>query len=340
MIVAILLFCALAFSLLLNLGQFAANLGPVQGVSRVSGPRLEEVVLEDNRAAAKIAVIDINGMITSSAADPAGFTMVDVIKAQFDLAREDRRVQAVILRVDSPGGEVLASDEIYRIISDFQRESSKPVIASMGNLAASGGYYVAAPCRWIVANELTITGSIGVILQSWNYRGLMDKIGLQPAVYKSGRFKDMLGGYRKPEEIPPEEALMIEELIDETYERFKEVVREGRAFAAKLNSGNGRTLVNNWTNLADGRILSGRQAFEAGFVDELGNFDDAVKRARAIAGITDEVNLVRYRRRFDLSDVFRIFGRSENKAIKVDLGIDAPKLEAGRPYFLSPTFVH
>src|SRR5690606_35276164 len=200
--------------------------------------------------ATKIAVVDILGIIRSGAIDPSGYTMVDLVKAQLKRAADDSRVAAVVLRVDSPGGEVLASDEIYRIISDFQEESGKPVVASMGNLAASGGYYVSAPCRWIVANELTITGSIGVILNSWNYRNLMTKVGLQPAVYKSGRFKDMLGGYRKPEEIPPEEALMIEELIDETYERFKEVVREGRAFAAKLNSGNGRTLVNNWTNLA------------------------------------------------------------------------------------------
>jgi protease-4 len=337
MIVAILLLCALAFSLLLNFGQFAAGLGPVH---TVVGPRLDEVILEDNSSPTKIAVVDIDGIITSTAVDPAGFTMVDVIKAQFEQADEDDRVEAIVLRVDSPGGEVLASDEIYRVISDFQKESRKPVIASMGNLAASGGYYVSAPCRWIVANELTITGSIGVILQSWNYRGVMDKVGLQPAIYKSGRFKDMLSGQRKPEDIPPEEHAMVQELIDETYLRFQEVVREGRAFAAERNSGNGRPLVNNWTNLADGRILSGQQAFDAGFVDELGNFEDAVDRAKQIAGITTDVNLVRYQQRYTFSDLLRIFGRSESKVVKVDLGIEAPKIEAGRPYFLSPTLLH
>mgnify|MGYP001545180448 CR=1 FL=1 len=97
--------------------------------------------------------------------------MVDIIKAQLDRAADDRRVKAVILKVDSPGGEVMASDEINKAIMHFQEDSRKAVICSMGSLAASGGYYISAPCRWIVANELTITGSIGVIMHGWNYRG-------------------------------------------------------------------------------------------------------------------------------------------------------------------------
>src|SRR4029079_10112350 len=103
-------------------------------------------------------------------------------------------VKAVILKIDSPGGEVMASDDISRALVQFQEKHKKPVIASSRVLAASGGYYVAAPCRWIVANELTITGSIGVILSSLNYRGLMDKVGIEPVVFKSGKFKDMLRG--------------------------------------------------------------------------------------------------------------------------------------------------
>src|SRR5436190_15614835 len=101
----------------------------------------------------------------------------------------------------------------------------------MGNLAASGGYYVSAPCQWIVANELTITGSIGVIMHSWNYRGLMDKVGLKPETYKSGKFKDMLSGERNPTDITPEERDMVQSLIDETYSKFKGVVAKGRADA-------------------------------------------------------------------------------------------------------------
>src|SRR5262245_15714229 len=107
--------------------------------------------------------------------------MVEFIQDQFKFAARDSRFKAVLLKVDSPGGEVLASDDIYRAIQDFQKESGKPVVASMGSLAASGGYYVSAPCRWIVANELTITGSIGAIFHSFNYRGLMATAGLRPA---------------------------------------------------------------------------------------------------------------------------------------------------------------
>src|SRR5439155_12788280 len=193
---------------------------------------------------------------------------------------------------DSPGGEVLASDEINHSISDFQTKSHKPVIGSMGNLAASGGYYVSAPCRWIVANELTITGSIGVILHSWNYRGLMNKVGLRPETYKSGKFKDMLSGERNPDEIPAEEREMVQTLIDDTYGKFKSVVAKGREQAHDKNKNNpekdrGRALSSDWESYADGRVLSGAEAYKLGFVDQKGNFADAVKRAKTIAGISD-----------------------------------------------------
>ena len=179
MVFALMVLVLLGISLLFNLGHFARGLVPVK-VSRIHtvGPRLEEVVTEDNDASAKIAVVDVDGIITSRAIDQSGYNMVDVIKAQLNRAEEDDKVKAVILKVDSPGGEVLASDEISRAIGEFQsKPHGKPVVCSMGSLAASGGYYVSAPCRWIVANDLTITGSIGVIMSTWNYRGLMDKVG-------------------------------------------------------------------------------------------------------------------------------------------------------------------
>src|SRR6185369_8858196 len=119
-----------------------------------------------------------------------------------------------------------------------------------------------APCRWIVANELTITGSIGVILHSWNYRGLMNKVGLRPQTYKSGKFKDMLSGERDPDEIPPEEREMVQKLIDDTYGKFKSVVAEGRGKAHDKNKGNkgaddqGKALAQDWAEYADGRVLS------------------------------------------------------------------------------------
>jgi protease-4 len=339
MIFAIILVVLLAISLLANFGQLISGVSPVKsGYARAGGPRLDEVLIDDNDANSKIAVIDIKGIITGSPMDQGGFTMVELIQAQLDRAKDDSRVKAVILRVDSPGGEVLASDDIYRAIAKFQTDSGKPVITSMGSLAASGGYYVSSASRWIVANELTITGSIGVIMHTWNYRSLMDKVGLKPEVYKSGKFKDMLSGERSPEEIPPKEREMVQGLIDETYSRFKEVVTEGRNQAHDKNKDKGKALAGDWTDYADGRVLSGTQAFDLGFVDELGNFEKAVDRAKHIAGVS-HVNLIEYQQRYDLSDMFKLFGKTQPPTLKVDLGVDAPKLQAGQLYFLSPTFL-
>src|ERR1022692_564582 len=165
----------------------------------------------------------------------------------------------------------------------------------MGNLAASGGYYISSASRWIVANELTITGSIGVILHSYNYRGLMNKVGIAPETYKSGKFKDMLSGERNPDQIPPEEREMLQSLINETYGRFTNVVSVGRSAALERNKRNtkdkGRALAEDWYDYADGRILSGKRAEELGFVDELGNFDNAVERTQLIANVK-KANLI------------------------------------------------
>ena len=285
-------------------------------------------------------MIEVDGVITGRAIDQGGFSIVDVIKTQLKRAEEDEKVKAVILKVDSPGGEVLASDEISRAIADFQSKShGKPVVCSMGSLAASGGYYVSAPCRWIVANDLTITGSIGVIMSTWNYRGLMDKVGVRPETFKSGKYKDMLSGSREPESITQDERDMVQSLISETYQKFKGVVEAGRKRAQAKNNDKGRALAENWANFADGRILSGTEAFKLGFVDELGTFDDAVKRTKSIAGI-QSANLIEYQQRYDISDLFRLFGQTESKAVKLDLGVEMPKLQAGQLYFLSPTFLH
>ncbi len=339
MIAALVLVILLVLSVLLNFSQFASSIMPVRVArSRTVGPRFDEAILKDNGASSKILVIDVDGIITGRALDQSGYSMVDVIKDELERAEEDDRVKAVLLRVDSPGGEVLASDEIYRALVNFQKSSRKPVVTSMGDLAASGGYYISSASRWIVANEMTITGSIGVIMHTWNYRGLMDKVGVAPMVFKSGKFKDMLSGERSTNEIPAEERVMVQSLIEETYARFTNVVAQGRSMAHEKNEQEGRNLANDWSEYADGRVLSGSKAFELGFVDELGNFDDAVKRARELAGIRN-ANLIQYQLRYDISDLFRLFGKSEPSTIKVDLGMDTPKLQAGQLYFLSPTFL-
>jgi protease IV len=362
MITSIILSVLLVFCVLIIFAQFVVrtfssglNSGLRSSFRTASvrdvGPRLEECVIEDNGTRKKIAVVTVDGIITSHAENASGNSMVDVIKAQFERAKDDDRVQAVILKVDSPGGEVMASDDINKIIADFQADDpaeagrearrGKPVICSMGSLAASGGYYISAPCRWIVANDLTITGSIGVILHTWNYRGLMDKVGLAPVTYKSGRFKDMLSGARSTNDIPAEERVMVQALIDETYARFTNIVCVGRAQAYQKNNKEGQPLGTNWTSYVDGRVWSGTEAHKRGFVDELGNFDQAVKRAKKIARLSS-ANLVEYRERHDIGEFLRLFGQNSTAPhdLKLDLGMEGPKLQPGQLYFLSSTLVN
>ena len=358
MVFSIILLCLLGLSILVILSQFASRVMRGGGRARAvasanyAGPRLDEAIVEENGGTSKIAVVDVKGIITSSPVNQQGYSMVDIIKAQFDRARDDRRVKAVILNVDSPGGEVLASDDISDAIKRFQEgfrsngedqdtTKAKPVIVSMGNLAASGGYYISAPCRYIVANKMTITGSIGVIMHGFNYRGLMDKIGVVPEVYKSGKFKDMLSGTRETNDIPVEERAMVQSLINEVYGDFKKVVENGRKDAHDHNK-DCRVLAEDWKDYADGRVLSGVEAEKLGFVDKVGNFKDAVDAAKRLGEIHGDANLIRYEERYDLSDFFHMFGESKANAqsIKVDLGFDAPRLQEGHLYFLSPILSH
>ena len=132
---------------------------------------------------------------------------------------------------------------------------------------------------------------------------------------------------------------MVQALINETYGKFTNVVATGRSWARDRNKEKGRSLTESWPDYADGRILSGTEAFKLGFVDELGTFDDAVKRTKNLAGIQN-ANLIEYQQRYDISDLFRLFGQTESKAVKVDLGLEMPKLQAGHLYFLSPTYLH
>ena len=340
MIFAIILLVLLLISIFGNFVQVIARIIPGSSsfrptMARDIGPKLEECVLEDNDAHSKIAVIEVDGIITSHTADPAGNNMVDVIKAQLDRAKDDSRVKAVILKVDSPGGEVMESDQINKLFVKFQKDSSKPVICSMGSLAASGGYYISAPSRWIVADPMTLTASIGVIMEGLNYRGLMDKIGVKPDVYKSGIHKDMLSGMRETNEIPADEHQMVQDLIMETYGQFTNVVARGRGAAHEKNQNEGRALASDWASFADGRVVSGTKALELGLVDELGDFDAAVDRAKKIGNHGNPANLIEYRERYDLSNFLSMFGQS-GKAhdIKLDLGVDIPKLQAGALYFL------
>lgn len=328
-------------ALLVGAGLFALSLfagslldGPTTAGAQ-SGRKFHEITVDNPNARDKIAILEVAGMITSASFDGSGRSMVDFFSDQLKQAADDPAVKAVLLKVDSPGGEVMASDDMADAIRKFQTEHKKPVIAAMGSLAASGGYYISAPCRWIIANDLTLTGSIGVIMHTLNFRGLMDKVGVQPTVFKSGRFKDMLSATKKPEEIDPAEREMIQSMVMDTYSKFTKVVADGRAQAESANKGAGRKLIDNWKDYADGRVLTGRQAYDHGFIDELGNFAVAVDRVKKIAGIGGDARLIRYEEPFNLGSLFGMLGKTDTKTLKIDVGLSFPKIEAGRPYFLS-----
>ena len=207
----------------------------------------------------KIAVISIEGVLVRSG---------DTIR-QFKQYEDKQDVKALVLRIDSPGGTVVAAQEIYAEIRKMRE--NKVVLASMGNVAASGGYYVACAASEVFANPGTLTGSIGVVSEYPNIEELMKKVGLKSEVFKSGRFKDLGNPTR---EMTDEEKGFLQNLLDDIHRQFIRDVATGR----------GKTFeeIESW---ADGRIFTGEQAKEIGLVDRLGNLQDALDRAAELAGI-------------------------------------------------------
>jgi protease-4 len=228
----------------------------------------------------RVAVITVEGVI----ADPR-----EVIE-QLHRYRDLPTVKAVVLRVNSPGGAVAPSQEIYQEILKFRHETRKPVVASLGSVAASGGYYVAAAADRIVANPGSITGSIGVIMQIPNFGGLLQKVGIKSTVIKAGENKD-LGSMTR--DLTEAERRILQEVMDDVHGQFIDAVVAGR----RLDRARVETL-------ADGRIFSGRQALGLGLVDELGDLSDAIARAAGLVGIPGRPKVIQERRRrFSLWDL-------------------------------------
>jgi len=202
---------------------------------------------------------------------------------------ENPAVKAIVLRIDSPGGGVVPSQEIYDAVRRVRTKSNKAVIASMGSVAASGGYYIAAATDRIVANPGTLTGSIGVIMEMANVEGLLQKIGVEGVVVKSGKYKDVGSPLRK---MSDEERGLLQTVMDDVHKQFIEAVAEGRSLE-----------VPEVQALADGRIFTGRQAKAAKLVDELGNLDDAIQLAADVVGIEGEPKVIEQRRRFSIREL-------------------------------------
>jgi protease-4 len=323
---SIFLFVALCASLFVNLILAATAFRRFAGSVRQEEPTpsFREIIVQRGARGSsdKIAVITMRGLISSSLTGNVGDSMVDDMRLALQQARDDEHVRAVVLEIDSPGGEVTASDIIYNWV--VKTRAKKPVVVYMDSLAASGGYYVACGGKYLMANETTITGSIGVIIQTLNYEQLFNKIGLVAVVFKSGKFKDMLSGTRP---VTPEEREYVQGFIMKTYDKFLGIVaRERNLPADQLRN-----------TVADGRILSGKDALDNKLIDAVGQIEDAFLKAKEL-GNAPQATVVKYGPPFTFSRFFRALGTTDNSKIELTLPKQLmPQLETGRAYFL-PSF--
>ena len=227
----------------------------------------------------KVALVNVTGVIIDSSG------VVEELKKH----AKDSSIKAIVIRVDSPGGAVAPSQEIYNEV--LKVKEKKKVVVSMGSVAASGGYYIAAAADKIVANAGTLTGSIGVIMEIPNFQGLMKKIGIEPQVIKSGKHKDIASVFKS---LKPEEREILQSVLDDVHDQFIRAVSDGRGMDFE-----------DARKISDGRIFTGRMAKEIGLVDEIGSLEDAIALAGQLAGIKGEPEVVRKEEKFSLIEMLR-----------------------------------
>jgi protease-4 len=237
---------------------FTLGLVALVVLSSVFGRFISEDGLGDSRE--KIALVEVSGQI---------FDSKDIVR-QLSKYRRDDDIKAILLRIDSPGGAVAPSQEIYDEVLRV-RADNKKIYASMGSLAASGGYYIAVAADRVFANPGTLTGSIGVIMAFGNAEKLMEKIGLEPQVVKSGKYKDVGSPARK---MTAKERIYLQRVVDDVHQQFIDAVAKGRNITTKEAR-----------KLADGRVFTGRQALKLKMVDEMGGLEDVIVKLGEAAGI-------------------------------------------------------
>ena len=229
----------------------------------------------------RIALVRIEGVILDAA---------DTLE-ELKRYKDNPSVKAILLRIDSPGGAVVPSQEIYEEIKKIKKQTGKKIIVSMGTVAASGGYYIASASDRIVANPGTLTGSIGVIMELMNVEGLLKKVGLESVIIKSGARKDVGSPFRT---MTLSEKEYLQSVMDDVHAQFIDAVVKGRGLRREAV-----------VALADGRVFTGRQAMENKLVDELGDLDDALHVAGKMAGIQGEPRIIETKKKFSLFDLFK-----------------------------------
>ena len=328
------LFCNFLFAVGSGISSMS-DLSQVDGMGGGVKPRHKfDELLEQagkDKTPDRIVRLDLEGIISSGSMTGGlfndGTPMVEKLKRSLDQAVKDDRVKAIVLRVNSPGGEVTASDIMYAAVK--QAAKVKPVVVYMDSIAASGGYYISCGATRIVASETTLTGSIGVIMESLSYHGLFDKVGLGMNTFTSGPFKDSLNGARP---MRVDEKVYVQGLVDGMYDRFLTIVSEGRHLPKDaLRKG-----------VADGRVVSGGDALKAKLVDQVGYIEDAYKLARELGKAPDAM-VVKYGHSFGLLDLLGADAQSKSHA-SVELQIPGasmlPKLLPGQMYYLPGSFTH
>jgi len=295
----------LVLSVMVNIGLLLMLMSVVAVFATGSmSTGLNEEVVRKGPASKKIAIINVQGVIYNELAND--------VKKQLKAARQDKRVKGLIIRVNSPGGTISGSDQIYQEIKKYREEEGKPVIAFMQGVAASGGYYTSVACEEIIAEPTTITGSIGVI--SWYFvvqELLENKLGVLPVTVKSGKRKDWPSSFRAP--AAEELEYMREKLIEPAYERFLEVVAKGRE---------GILSPDKIRELADGSIYGAKEAKDEKLIDDTGYLDEAIERVKSMANIKD-ARVVEYRRPFSFANFLTYRSKnilSINKETLFELG--------------------
>lgn len=240
--------------------------------------KIEEVVLVQSKAKDKILIIDISGIIGMTIKPSLLSRESDIVSRVYyrlQKASEDRRIKGIILRLDTPGGEVTASDILFNEIRNFRQKTGVPVVSLMMGVAASGGYYIAAASDHIIAHPSTITGSIGVISLFPNLEELFAKIGVEVNVIKSGEMKDSGSAFRS---MTDDDRAVFQVVVNELYQKFLDVVVQGR---------NGALSLEELRPIADGRIYTAQQALKLKLIDEIGYFDQALEKVKSLANIRD-----------------------------------------------------
>ncbi len=237
----------------------------------------EEDIIEEGDVNSQIVVMDVEGVIQDTGEEESYFTTAGYNHRSFmerlNAIKDNDAVKGIILRVNSPGGGVVESAEIHNKLMQIKKETKKPIYVSMGAQAASGGYYISAPADKIFASPETMTGSLGVIMQSYNFEGLAEKYGIDMVTIKSGKFKDLMNPFR---EVTEDEKEILQSMVTSSYNQFVKVISEGRSMPE-----------DEVRKIADGRIYDGRQALEINLIDELGYLEDAIANMKKSEKLQD-----------------------------------------------------